>query len=109
MVKRIAVRGSRNASEVLATAHTEWNFLKFTLGPVGGDCICGAPYYLASQALKLGYHPETISSSRRISDGMASHVASRLAPNPLQLIKASDMVCDLKSAHAPHPSLQERP
>ena len=65
-------------SEVLAAAGTKWNFLKFTPGLVGGHCIGVDPYYLTSKAQELGYHPEVILSGRRINDGMASHVASRL-------------------------------
>ncbi len=65
-------------SEVLAAAGTKWNFLKFTPGLVGGHCIGVDPYYLTSKAQELGYHPEVILSGRRINDGMASHVASRV-------------------------------
>ncbi len=65
-------------SEVLEAAGTKWNFLKFTPGLVGGHCIGVDPYYLTSKAQALGYHPEVILAGRRINDGMASHVASRL-------------------------------
>jgi UDP-N-acetyl-D-galactosamine dehydrogenase len=65
-------------SEVLAAAGTKWNFLRFTPGLVGGHCIGVDPYYLTSKAQELGYHPEVILSGRRINDGMASHVASRV-------------------------------
>ena len=65
-------------SEVLNAAGTKWNFLKFTPGLVGGHCIGVDPYYLTSKAQELGYHPEVILSGRRINDGMANHVASRL-------------------------------
>jgi UDP-N-acetyl-D-galactosamine dehydrogenase len=65
-------------SEVLTAAGTKWNFLPFTPGLVGGHCIGVDPYYLTSKAQELGYHPEVILSGRRINDGMASHVASRV-------------------------------
>ena len=65
-------------SEVLTAAGTKWNFLKFTPGLVGGHCIGVDPYYLTSKAQELGYHPEVILSGRRINDGMANHVASRV-------------------------------
>ncbi|ARP85678.1 nucleotide sugar dehydrogenase [Bordetella genomosp. 9] len=65
-------------SEVLAAAGTKWNFLRFTPGLVGGHCIGVDPYYLTSKAQELGYHPEVILSGRRINDGMAAHVASRI-------------------------------
>jgi UDP-N-acetyl-D-galactosamine dehydrogenase len=65
-------------SEVLTAAGTKWNFLRFTPGLVGGHCIGVDPYYLTSKAQELGYHPEVILSGRRINDGMANHVASRV-------------------------------
>ena len=65
-------------SEVLAAAGTKWNFLRFSPGLVGGHCIGVDPYYLTSKAQELGYHPEVILSGRRINDGMADHVASRV-------------------------------
>ena len=65
-------------SEVLTAAGTKWNFLKFTPGLVGGHCIGVDTYYLTSKAQELGYHPEVILSGRRINDGMANHVASRV-------------------------------
>lgn len=65
-------------SEVLQAAGTKWNFLRFTPGLVGGHCIGVDPYYLTSKAQQLGYHPEMILAGRRINDGMAEHVASRL-------------------------------
>lgn len=69
--------GIRTA-EVLEAAGTKWNFLPFTPGLVGGHCIGVDPYYLTSKAQQLGYHPEVILAGRRINDGMADHVASRL-------------------------------
>jgi UDP-N-acetyl-D-galactosamine dehydrogenase len=65
-------------SEVLEAAGTKWNFLRFTPGLVGGHCIGVDPYYLTSKAQELGYHPEVILAGRRINDGMADHVASKL-------------------------------
>jgi UDP-N-acetyl-D-glucosamine/UDP-N-acetyl-D-galactosamine dehydrogenase len=65
-------------SEVLGAAGTKWNFLRFTPGLVGGHCIGVDPYYLTSKAQQLGYHPEMILAGRRINDGMADHIASRL-------------------------------
>lgn len=66
------------SSEVLEAAGTKWNFLRFTPGLVGGHCIGVDPYYLTSKAQELGYHPEVILAGRRINDGMADYVASRL-------------------------------
>lgn len=69
--------GIRSA-EVLAAAGTKWNFLRFSPGLVGGHCIGVDPYYLTTKAQELGYHPEVILAGRRINDGMAEYVASRL-------------------------------
>lgn len=67
-----------STSEVLEAAGTKWNFLRFTPGLVGGHCIGVDPYYLTSKAQELGYHPEVILAGRRINDGMANHVASKV-------------------------------
>ncbi len=63
--------------EVLETASTKWNFLKFFPGLVGGHCIGVDPYYLTHKAESLGYHPEVILAGRRINDNMGGHVASQ--------------------------------
>jgi UDP-N-acetyl-D-galactosamine dehydrogenase len=63
--------------EVLETAATKWNFLKFFPGLVGGHCIGVDPYYLTHKAESLGYHPEVILAGRRINDNMGGHVASQ--------------------------------
>jgi UDP-N-acetyl-D-galactosamine dehydrogenase len=63
--------------EVLETASTKWNFLKFSPGLVGGHCIGVDPYYLTHKAESLGYHPEVILAGRRINDSMGGHVASQ--------------------------------
>jgi UDP-N-acetyl-D-galactosamine dehydrogenase len=65
-------------SEVLQAAGTKWNFLPFTPGLVGGHCIGVDPYYLTSKAQQLGYHPEVILAGRRVNDGMADYLATRL-------------------------------
>lgn len=70
--------------EVLEAAGTKWNFLPFRPGLVGGHCIGVDPYYLAHRAQEVGYHPELISASRRINDGMGMHVARCV----LQLVAA---------------------
>ena len=65
--------------EVLAASATKWNFIPFKPGLVGGHCIGVDPYYLTYRAQEVGYHPEVILAGRRINDGMASHVADRVA------------------------------
>ena len=69
--------GIRTA-DVLAAAHTKWNFLPFTPGLVGGHCIGVDPYYLTTKAQSLGYHPEVILAGRRINDGMGAVIAQKL-------------------------------
>lgn len=64
--------------DVLATANTKWNFLRFTPGLVGGHCIGVDPYYLTAKAEEIGYHPQVILAGRRINDGMGTYLAQRL-------------------------------
>ncbi len=63
---------------VLKAAETKWNFMRFRPGLVGGHCIGVDPYYLTHKAEAIGYHPQVILAGRRINDGMAGFVASRL-------------------------------
>jgi len=64
--------------EVLATASTKWNFLRFVPGLVGGHCIGVDPFYLTTKAEQLGYHPQVILAGRRINDGMGQFVAQKM-------------------------------
>jgi UDP-N-acetyl-D-galactosamine dehydrogenase len=61
--------------DVLAAAHTKWNFLNFTPGLVGGHCIGVDPYYLTYRAQKAGYHPDVILAGRRINDSIGVRIA----------------------------------
>ena len=64
--------------DVLEAAGTKWNFLPFRPGLVGGHCIGVDPYYLTHKAEEIGYHPQVILAGRRINDGMAHYVVSRI-------------------------------
>lgn len=64
-----------DTKEVLETAGTKWNFLKFYPGLVGGHCIGVDPYYLTYKAEELGTYPEFILASRRINDSISKHIA----------------------------------
>ena len=75
--------------EVLKAAGTKWNFLNFVPGLVGGHCIGVDPYYLKYKAEELGYHPQVITSGRRINDNMGKWVAEQTVK---QLIKAGKNV-----------------
>ena len=67
-----------DTTEVIEAASTKWNFLKFKPGLVGGHCIGVDPYYLAFKAESLGYHPQVISSGRRVNDLMGSFIANKV-------------------------------
>ena len=61
--------------DVLEAAGTEWNFLPFRPGLVGGHCIGVDPFYLAQCAQRHGYNPEIILAGRRMNDSMGEYVA----------------------------------
>jgi UDP-N-acetyl-D-galactosamine dehydrogenase len=73
-----------DALDVLEAAGTKWNFLPFRPGLVGGHCIGVDPYYLTHKAQSIGYHPEMILAGRRLNDGMAAYVASKLVKRILK-------------------------
>ncbi len=72
-----------DTKKVLEAAGTEWNFLKFYPGLVGGHCIGVDPYYLTYKAEQMGYHSQIILSGRRINDNMGKYVAENLVKNIL--------------------------
>ena len=67
-----------DTQDVLEAAGTNWNFLPFKPGLVGGHCIGVDPYYLAQKAQQMGYHPEIILAGRRLNDRMGEYVASQV-------------------------------
>jgi len=67
-----------DTESVLEAAGTKWNFLPFRPGLVGGHCIGVDPYYLTSKSKSVGYNPEIILAGRKLNDGMASYVATKL-------------------------------
>ncbi|MCC2599997.1 nucleotide sugar dehydrogenase [Sphingobacterium sp. FBM7-1] len=64
--------------DVLEAAGTKFNFLKYKPGLVGGHCISIDPYYLTHKATQLGYHPEVISSGRRVNNSIPAFIASKV-------------------------------
>jgi UDP-N-acetyl-D-galactosamine dehydrogenase len=60
---------------VLEAAGTKWNFLPFRPGMVGGHCIGVDPYYLTHKAEQVSYHPQIITSGRRMNDNMPRYGA----------------------------------
>jgi UDP-N-acetyl-D-galactosamine dehydrogenase len=82
-----------DTAAVLNAAETKWNFLPFKPGLVGGHCIGVDPYYLKHKAEAMGIHPQLISVSRQINDGMGVYLANRLIK---KMIKNSISVKDAK-------------
>ncbi|WP_224483074.1 nucleotide sugar dehydrogenase [Robertkochia aurantiaca] len=72
-----------DTQEVLKAAGTKWNFLPFQPGLVGGHCIGVDPFYLATKAQEVGYHPEIILAGRRLNDSMGSYVAGEVVRHML--------------------------
>src|SRR5690606_11140146 len=71
---RVGIR----TEDVLEAAGTKWNFLKFSPGLVGGHCIGVDPYYLTTEAERLGYFPHLILAGRRINDGMGLYITEQI-------------------------------
>ena len=67
-----------NTNEVIKTAETKWNFIKFTPGLVGGHCIGVDPYYLTHLCKKIKYKPKIILSGRKVNDGMPQYIIGNL-------------------------------
>ena len=63
-----------DTKEVLETASTKWNFIKFNPGLVGGHCIGVDPYYLSYIAKKSGYQNKMILSGRAINNYMPQFI-----------------------------------
>jgi UDP-N-acetyl-D-galactosamine dehydrogenase len=76
-----------STSEVLEAAGTKWNFLKFTPGLVGGHCIGVDPYYLTTEAERLGYFPHLILAGRRINDGMGIYIVEQIVKKLIAIDK----------------------
>ncbi|EOL44074.1 nucleotide sugar dehydrogenase [Enterococcus phoeniculicola] len=75
-----------DSMDVVEAMNTKWNSLGFYPGLVGGHCIGVDPYYFISEAEKLGYHSQIISSGRKINDSMGEFVAQAVIK---ELIKAN--------------------
>lgn len=67
-----------DTNDVIDAAGSKWNFLKYRPGLVGGHCIGVDPYYLVHKAKAVGYHPEVISSGRRVNNSIAEHIANKV-------------------------------
>lgn len=67
-----------DTKEVLTAAATKWNFLKFTPGLVGGNCIAAATNFLLYRAKKSGFLPELLLAGRHVNDDMGKYIAGEL-------------------------------
>jgi len=67
-----------NTFEVLETAGTKWNFLKFYPGLVGGHCIGVDPYYLTYKASEVGFNSRVILAGRYINDTMGNYISKKI-------------------------------
>src|SRR5574343_101008 len=77
-------RMGSNTYDVLESASTKWNFLKFQPGLVGGHCVGVDPYYLTYKAAEIGVESKVIASSRYINDDMARYVARKIITHVLK-------------------------
>ncbi|VAW30677.1 UDP-N-acetyl-D-glucosamine 6-dehydrogenase, partial [hydrothermal vent metagenome] len=82
-----------DTSDVIEAAGTKWNFIKYKPGLVGGHCIGVDPYYLKWKAEQMGYHPDVISSGRRVNDDMGRFVADKVVK---LMIKKGHRILDSK-------------
>ncbi|MDR3704676.1 MAG: nucleotide sugar dehydrogenase [Paludibacteraceae bacterium] len=83
-----------DTNDVIDAAGSKWNFLKYRPGLVGGHCIGVDPYYLVHKAKALGYHPEVISSGRRVNNSIAEHIANKAVK---LMIKKGDVIKGAKA------------
>tara|TARA_Y100000992_G_scaffold302691_1_gene278474 strand:+ start:5433 stop:6704 length:1272 start_codon:yes stop_codon:yes gene_type:complete len=66
-----------DTNDVLDTANTKWNFIKYKPGLVGGHCIGVDPYYLTYKSKKVGHTPKIIQAGRKVNDNMSKYIANR--------------------------------
>ena len=66
-----------DTGEVLRTAGTKWNFVRFQPGLVGGHCIGTDSYYFVHAAEQVGHTPRVVLAGRQVNDGMGRYVAER--------------------------------
>ncbi len=67
-----------DTKDVLEAAGTKWNFLKFSGGLVGGECLSVDPFYLIHKSKELGYLPELILSAREVNDSMSKYIVTEV-------------------------------
>jgi hypothetical protein len=74
----------RRCRDALAAARTEWNFLPFQPGVVGGHCIGVDPYYLAYRAEKAATIPrlfwQAAAPTTKWGIGLRANASAAVAP-----------------------------
>jgi len=64
--------------EVIKTASTKWNFLKFYPGLVGGHCIGVDPYYLKYKADEVKFDSKIITSGRLVNEKLIDFLLKKI-------------------------------
>lgn len=82
-----------DTNDVLKTAGTKWNFLKFKPGLVGGHCIGVDPYYLTYLAKKKKFNPKLILQARKINEGMSNYHAKKILHGLKKSKKYKILIC----------------
>lgn len=67
-----------SSQNVLKTAYTKWNFVKFRPGLVGGHCIGVDPYYLIERARQKGFKTNLIIKSRETNNKVINHIFNNI-------------------------------
>lgn len=63
-----------DTKKVIEAASTKWNFIPFSAGLIGGDCIAVDPYYLIHSAEKNNSKLPLIRLSRKTNEQMVNYV-----------------------------------
>ena len=87
-VAMILTENNISFEEVWKASSTKWNFLKFSTGPVGGDCLPLASHYLNHLSDKT---ENTLSIARQINDNLPQAI-THLVFDKLQIIFPQNVV-----------------
>ena len=77
-ISRLFSRMDIDLQQVLDMASTKWNFADYRPGLLGGPCIPVNPYYLLSEAMRVGVDMPLVKQSCAVNDRMAEYVVSSL-------------------------------
>jgi UDP-N-acetyl-D-galactosamine dehydrogenase len=65
-----------DTADVIEAASTKWNFMTFTPGLVGGECLELATFYLEHTSRADAYRSEMMSAARRANNAVPGHIAT---------------------------------